>query len=132
MVRKTKKKPTRKNLVKKLDTIVSKYIRLRDGHCVQCGTTQNLTNGHIFSRRHYSTRWDISKDGNCHTQCWSHNFTHGYDNYEYYKWYKDRFGEDRFEELRGQYIQTKKYSNSELEELYEQIKIKYEELEKMH
>ena len=132
MGKKIKKKTARKNLVKKLDTIVSKYIRLRDKFCVQCGTNQNLTNGHIFSRRHYSTRWDISSDGNCHCQCWSHNFVHGYDNYEYYKWYKDKFGEDRFEELRGEYVQTKKYSNVELEELYEQIKIKYDRLEKMH
>ena len=126
------RKITRKSLIKKLDTIVSKYIRLRDGCCVQCGTTQNLTNGHIFSRRHYSTRWDISEDGNCHTQCWSDNYKHSFDNFDYYKWYREKFGEDRFEELRGEYIKSRKYSNVELEELYEQIKIKYEELEKMH
>lgn len=123
------RKASRKTLIKKLDSIVSKYIRLRDGRCVQCNAIDNLTNGHVFSRRHYATRWDITDDGNCHCQCWGCNYKHSYDNYEYYKWYQDKFGEDRFEELRGEYIQTKKYSNYELEELYDKIKIKYEELE---
>ncbi len=122
------RKASRKTLIKKLDTLVSKYIRERDQFCVQCGKTESLTNGHIFSRRHYSTRWDISDDGNCHCQCWGCNYKHSYDNYEYYKWYEKKFGIEKFEELRGKYRQSKKYTNVDLEELYEKIKEKYEQL----
>ena len=122
------RKITRKSLIKKLDTLVSKYIRERDQKCVQCGKVDTLTNGHVFSRRHYATRWDISSKGNCHCQCWGCNYKHSYDNYEYYKWYVDTFGSDRFEELRGEYKQSKKFTNVHLEELYEEIKTKYKKL----
>ena len=78
------KKTARQRVVKRLDDITSKYIRERDAKCVQCQSTENLTNGHVFSRRSYSTRWDISKDGNCHCQCWGCNFKHSKDNYDYF------------------------------------------------
>lgn len=119
----------RKRLYKRLDEVVSKYIRLRDGHCVQCGNPEKLTNGHIFSRRHLATRWDISKDGNCHCQCWGCNYKHTKDNYDYYKWYTDRFGKQKFEELRDRYTQITKLNLTELEELLLGIKEKYQLLE---
>jgi hypothetical protein len=68
------KKPTRKSLVTKLDTVFSQYIRRKDAVndiaiCVTCGKKDHwskLQNGHFMSRRHYNTRWDID---NCHVQC---------------------------------------------------------------
>ena len=123
------KKASRKTLIKKLDTIVSKIIRTRTKLCVQCGSRENLTNGHIFSRRHHSLRWDIREDGNCHTQCWGCNYKHSYDNYDYYKWYEERYGSMAFETLRAEYRQTKKRSNVELEELYEYMKNKLKQAE---
>lgn len=69
---------SRKTLVRKLDSLVSEIVRLRDKKCIQCGTTQNLTCGHLFSRVAYSTRWDL---GNCYAQCLSHNMRHEYDPY---------------------------------------------------
>ena len=122
------KKTARQRVVKRLDDVTSKYIRERDAKCVQCQTTENLTNGHVFSRRSYSTRWDISKDGNCHTQCWGCNFKHSKDNYDYFKWYVDIFSKDAFENLRFRYKQTKKYTTIELEELYEELTLAYKEL----
>ena len=122
------KKTARQRVVKRLDDITSKYIRERDAKCVQCQTTENLTNGHVFSRRSYSTRWDISKDGNCHTQCWGCNFKHSKDNYDYFKWYVDKFSNDMFENLRFRYKETKKYTTIELEELYEKLTLDYKEL----
>ena len=119
----------RKRLYKRLDDIVSKYIRLRDGYCVQCGNPEKLTNGHIFSRRHLATRWDISKDGNCHCQCWGCNYKHTKDNYDYYKWYTDRFGKKKFEKLRDRYTQITKLNLTELEELLLGIKEQYQLLE---
>ena len=118
----------RKRVVKKLDEVVSKYIRLRDKKCVQCGKAEKLSNGHVFSRRAYNTRWDVSEDGNCHTQCWGCNFSHGKDNYDYYRWYVDKFGQDRFDELRREFKKSVKYTTAELEELYEKLKETYEEL----
>ena len=122
------KKTPRQRVVKRLDDITSKYIRERDEKCVQCLSTDNLTNGHVFSRRSYSTRWDISKDGNCHCQCWGCNFKHSKDNYDYFKWYMHRFGSDQFDDLRFRYKKTKKYTTAELEELYEELTTAYKEL----
>lgn len=123
------KKTPRQKVVKRLDDIVSKYIRERDQACVQCGKKESLTNGHVFSRRAYNTRWDITKDGNCHTQCWGCNFRHSKDNYEYFNWYVKKFSQEEFEDLRFKYRETKKYTTLELEELYEEITKAYKELE---
>ena len=122
------KKTARQRVVKRLDDVTSKYIRERDALCVQCKSQENLTNGHVFSRRSYSTRWDISKDGNCHCQCWGCNFRHSKDNYDYFKWYIDRFSNEEFDNLRFRYKETKKYTTAELEELYEEITTAYKEL----
>ena len=116
-----KKTSTRKNLVKRLDTVVSLYIRERDKKCVQCGSVENLTNGHVFTRRYHSTRWDISKDGNCHTQCWSCNYKHGWQPLEYYNWYIGEFGQEKFDELYQRHKQITKLTNNDLKELLEEI-----------
>ena len=126
------KNTRRKRIVKKLDAVVSKYIRLRDKKCVQCGKQENLSNGHVFSRRSYSTRWDVSEDGNCHTQCWGCNFSHGKDNYDYYRWYIDKFGQERFDELRLEYRGSVKFTTVELEELYEELTKTYKELDEQN
>ena len=72
---KSKKKISRSKLVKKLDTVFSQYIRLRDADhsgftsCFTCGKKDHwkrLQNGHFQSRRHYATRWD---ERNCQVQC---------------------------------------------------------------
>ena len=116
------KKPSRKTLIKNLDKAVSEYIRKRDQWCVQCGSTKNLTNGHIFTRKNYSTRFDISYEGNCHCQCWSCNFRHGFDQWEYFKWYIDKFGQEKFDELRRRHKTVRKFKNHELQELLNEIK----------
>ena len=116
------KKPSRKTIVKKLDTAVSKYIRKRDGYCVQCKSGENLTNGHIFTRTSYSTRWDTADDGNCHTQCWGCNYYHGTrDNWKYYSWYIGMFGMERFEKLSRDHYTPVKYTTPQLIEMLEEI-----------
>tara|TARA_R110000824_G_C15159036_1_gene671710 strand:+ start:490 stop:879 length:390 start_codon:yes stop_codon:yes gene_type:complete len=68
------KKLSRSKLIKKLDTIFSKYIRQRDAKkeiatCFTCGKKahwKKLQNGHFQSRRFYATRWD---EMNCQVQC---------------------------------------------------------------
>lgn len=116
------KKPSRKSLVKKLDVAVSLYIRERDQACVVCGSVEKLTNGHVFSRVAYSTRWDTTLDGNCHAQCWSCNFRHEHDAYHYNNWYIIKFGKDRWDELHLRYATPRKYKDFELMDLLNNVK----------
>lgn len=49
------------------DTEFSKWVRARDGRCVRCGTTNNLTCSHFWVRQHSATRYDPD---NCVALCW--------------------------------------------------------------
>ena len=68
------RKPSRKNLVTKLDKVFSEYIRRRYAvndiaECVTCGKRdhwKNLQAGHFISRKHYATRWN---EENVQVQC---------------------------------------------------------------
>jgi hypothetical protein len=68
------KQPKGKYLVKKLDTLFSRYIRMRDtqngyGHCITCRciiTYYNCDCGHFISRNKITTRWD---ERNANAQC---------------------------------------------------------------
>lgn len=75
------KKLTRTKIVKKLDTIFSQYIRLKNADdsgycsCVTCGKKSywekdGIQAGHFMSRKHYSTRWD---EKNVYPQCFGCN-----------------------------------------------------------
>ena len=65
---------TRQRLIKALDRVFSKYIRLRDsivGYsvCITCGKRipwKELDCGHYIGRRYFATRWD---EKNCAAQC---------------------------------------------------------------
>tara|TARA_R100001463_G_scaffold120475_1_gene176530 strand:- start:102 stop:494 length:393 start_codon:yes stop_codon:yes gene_type:complete len=61
------KKPTKSKLVKKLDIVFSRWVRLSNSddkgycECVTCNKKvhwYDIQAGHFMSRRHYSTRWD--------------------------------------------------------------------------
>lgn len=109
-----KQKTSRKNLVRTLDKVVSDYIRTRDGRCVVCGTTENLTNGHLFSRVAYSTRWE---ELNCHAQCYGCNLRHEHDFYPYQNYFVKRYGQKAYEDLHFRYRQTSKFSNVQLQHM---------------
>ena len=65
-----KKKPSRKTLIRKLDNILSKYIRLKEkGICYTCGFRNKwklMDAGHYIKRQHQSTRF---LEINIHCQC---------------------------------------------------------------
>ncbi len=122
------RKLTRKGLVKKVDEVHSKIIRIREKFCVLCGSRENLQCGHIFSRVSYSTRWDLAKDGNAHGQCRNCNLNHEYHPYLFFKWYLNNFGKKRLEELHNRSRETKKYKNYELENLLRELKEKLKEI----
>ena len=54
------------------DQYFSVYIRDRDGHCLRCKTTENLTCSHFWGRGHSSTRFDplnnIALCATCHAE----------------------------------------------------------------
>jgi hypothetical protein len=65
-------------LVKKLDTLLSLYVRERDqGRCITCKkkvSGANYQNGHFRRREHMATRFDPrNNNGQCsYCNCWLH------------------------------------------------------------
>lgn len=118
-------KPSRKTLVKKLDTVFSEYIRRRYAkndiaECVTCGKKDHwkkLQAGHFMSRKHYSTRWD---ERNVEVQCNACNvFRYG----EQYK-FSIYLGKELSDELYLKSHQTVKFSNVDLQEMIDVYKEK--------
>lgn len=116
------KKLSRKQLVAKLDKLVSQKIRELEKSCVTCGSTDKLGAGHIFSRKAYSTRWDLTPDGNVHTQCWGCNYRHVRDQYPYLDWYAKKHGAAKLEALRQRFHTIRKLKDTQLVEMIERLK----------
>jgi len=117
------KKPTRKSLVTKLDTVFSQYIRLKDAineiaTCVTCGKKDHwkkLQCGHFMSRRHYSTRWDINNVG---VQCYGCNITNQGMQYAFSK-YLTQFDNNLPDNLLIKSQKTVKFADVDLIEMIE-------------
>jgi len=115
------RKITRKGWVRKLDALVKQIVISRDGKCIVCGTTQNLTPGHLFSRVAYSTRWDLD---NVYAQCLNCNFRHESDPYpmmEAVKKLAGTYGDAAVEALHRKYVTPHKYTTQQLQELYNEL-----------
>lgn len=67
-----KRKPSRRKATKKMtlrnkcDSLCSQIVRLRDGCCKRCGTTEHLQWSHHVSRAYLVTRYDL---GNACAHC---------------------------------------------------------------
>ena len=118
------KKVSRKNLIKRLDTVFSQYIRLRNANaqgiaeCYTCGKKDHwkrLQNGHFQSRKHYGTRWD--ENGNCQVQCVSCNVYKFGEQYKFGVRLDEDYGYGTAEALHSKAMQITKYSNEDLQEL---------------
>ena len=116
------KKISRSKLVKKLDTVFSQYIRLKDADneiatCFTCGKKDHwkkLQNGHFQSRKHYATRWD---EQNCQVQCAGCNvFKYG-EQFLFGKYLDEKYGDGISEELYYKAKQIVKFADYELEEM---------------
>jgi len=121
------KKVSRSKLVKKLDTIFSKYIRLKNSvdekaTCFTCGKVDHwkkLQNGHFQSRKHYSTRWD---EVNCQVQCAGCNvFKYG-EQYKFSVNLDAKYGQGTAEDLSIKAQQIIKLSNFEIEDMIKKYK----------
>jgi len=121
------RKPSRQKLKSELTQIFNKYIRLKGNNtCVECGSQNNTTAGHVFSCVNLSTKWD---EMNVFVQCAGCNFRHEYDPYPYFNWYINKFGKDKFDQLYIKHKLTVKFSNSDLQTMINIYKQKINELE---
>lgn len=120
---KGKKMPSKPALVKKLDTIFSKFIRLRDtkqwnfkyGRCISCGRLlpyEKLQCGHYHSRTHMNTRFD---EANCNAECVHCNIFSADHLIGYRENLTKKIGQRAVDLLNVKAHQTKSYSCSELQ-----------------
>ena len=118
-----KAKISRKILRKNLDKLFSIIIRSK-GKCERCGEMKNLNIAHIFSRRNLALRWN--KDNvlclcvRCHF--WSHQ-----NPILFAEFVKKNLGKEKYEELKRESEQIKKWTIPELEDLLEKFnkKVKF-------
>lgn len=114
------KKPTRKSLVIKLDTIFSQYIRRRYAineiaECITCGKKDHykkLQCGHFQSRSHYSTRWE---ENNVGVQCYGCNISRSGEQFKFSLYLGNKLSEEM-------YIKSKqivKFADVDLEDMIE-------------
>jgi hypothetical protein len=104
-------------LNKKLDNLWSKVVRSK-GECELCGRKPPevvLHAHHIFSRRWYSTRWDI-KNGIC-LCTGDHLFKAHKDVQEFSDWVQDRYGVDYIDDLRRKAHETADFTKEQKKEL---------------
>lgn len=108
----------RKKLIKSLDATFSKIIRSK-GECFCCGTTQNLTCGHLITRALYVTRWDFD---NAECQCVACNLRHEYRPEKFTLKYIMEYGIEKYEQLIIKSKSNKKFTNAELLKMLEELK----------
>lgn len=118
-------KKSRSKLVKDLDSIYSKYIRLSkitngtNNICVCCGKEENwkkMQNGHYCSRSHYNTRW---MDMNCHPCCIGCNVFKSGNYPEYTRYMLEVYGAEALKDLIAESKKIIKIANYEIEEQIE-------------
>lgn len=123
-------------LVDRLDTVFSRYIRLRDAmpsgmfRCISCGKIKPIEQadcGHFHSRTHMSTRFD---EDNCHAECRRCNRFSADHIIGYRENLIKKIGEQRFMLLDIKAHETKKWSHFELEQLDKYYRALVQKLQK--
>ena len=127
------RKVSRKNLIKKLDTIFSQYIRLRNtknemAKCVTCGKEDHwkrMQAGHFIGRKHYATRWDKQ---NVQVQCVACNVYRYGEQYKFGKWLDQNLGFGTTDELYNKSLNIVKFTDDEIKNQIDYYKYLVEEL----
>lgn len=131
-----KSSPSLRTLVDRLDTVFSRYIRLRDAmeggmfRCISCGKIKPIEQadcGHFHSRTHMSTRFD---EDNCHAECRYCNRFSADHIIGYRENLIKKIGEQRFKLLDIKAHETKKWSHFELEQLTKYYRALVQKLQK--
>jgi hypothetical protein len=89
-------KGSRRDLKLQADIQFSLFIRLRDGSCVLCGSTQNLECGHYIGRSNPSVRYHPL---NAHCLCHNCNMKDNQDKTPYRQFYLRTYPEGALDEL---------------------------------
>lgn len=117
----------RSTLVKNLDSVFSKYIRLRYAknevaECYTCGKKDHYKKqqaGHFASRRHYSTRWN---EYNVQVQCYSCNIGMQGLQFEFGKRLNKEYGDSFAEKLLIESKQIVKFTDDDLKDMIDHYK----------
>lgn len=133
----TKRKKRKVNLMAKLDTQFSLFIRARDAmsngyaKCISCSKVhfwRDLQCGHYMSRRYMATRFD---EDNCHAQCVACNMFNQGNIQGYRRGLLEKIGEKRIDLVEIKAMNTiRKYSDLEYKELTKYYKLRTEKLRK--
>lgn len=118
-----KKKRKARAPYKVADELFSKIIRLRDGCCRKCGSSEYLQCAHGFSRSYRAVRWDeinaFALCRGCHTY-----FTHH--PLEWDEWLLDEWGEGVYRQVRQRALRD---PNPDLAEIVPVLRARLAELE---
>jgi hypothetical protein len=96
-VKRSKRRASRIAGKRRADMLFSKLIRLRDGRCRCCHSTQYLQCAHGFSRRYTATRWDAR---NAWALCRACHTFYTYRPIEWDDWMREEMGTVMYEALR--------------------------------
>ena len=120
----------------KLDTIFSKFIRMRDADssgivkCISCNKFfhwKKVDNGHFVNRKHMSTRFS---EKNCNAQCISCNRFDEGNNIGYAKGLIQKYGPGIIDELEVLKYQTSKFSEFDYKVMIQDYSKKVKEFQK--
>ena len=114
---------TRRNLIDRLDVLVSKIVRGRDHQCVECGRYPEdgfqLTHAHIFPRDNMSVRFDphngVTLCFPCHRWYQDHPI-------EFKVWVIRLIGQEKYDSLERQARTIEDYPEWRLKDLYRELK----------
>ena len=129
------RKKSQKTLIRKLDEVFSRYIRLRDAdengyiRCISCGKIRHFSEmdcGHFINRSHMATRYD---EQNCNGQCRSCNRFDEGNNIGYTRGLIAKYGPQVISLLYLKKNTIKKWDSFELEALIAHYKKEIQKLE---
>ena len=120
------KKPSKRKLIKKLDTVFSLWVRKRYSsgeyaYCYTCGALESVKSihcGHFMSRKHYTTRWEPD---NCRPQCIRCNLFCQGEQYEFGRRLESELGLERVNELRQLRHQSARFSIQDYQDMIERF-----------
>jgi hypothetical protein len=122
---KSKTKNTVTYWKKKCWDLFSQIVRYRDcgvdmyGNCCTCGTKKHFSElqaGHFIPGRHNSVLFDMR---NCHAQCMQCNVLLKGNMVRYYRFMRERYGQEVIDELERLDSETRQFKVFQLKELYE-------------
>lgn len=87
------------------DTLFSRYIRARDGHCLACGSDVTLQCAHIISRSYHAIRYNPI---NAVTLCRGCHVRYTHKPLEWELWAQAWIGDEAYEMLRHKALSREK------------------------